>query len=325
MILKNGKRLDGMGDSMPIGSIVEYNGTDIPDGWEILPGDANVYIGPTEPTEGQEVWIKQGVNLLNIKTLKPQNGNRATVAFTDSGFNFTYIEPLVGSGEGYYTTDVCFKKGQTYYFHLTASDNVGVGNVRSSNEISGVDDDYIEWERGSNGFDFFATMDKDYNCFRIWMGNGNNGYANSGTVSDIMITGGEDASDYTPYVNKEIYVKTSDAYVKIYDEQDNMRVHSHQERLIGSWFGKPLYERTWSLTTPGTAGEIKDMIYYDGNNIGEVVRIDGMIDKQCPVNYFYDSSEHACTYAGLYAIRMTTQKYLNRPVHITVQYTRPTN
>jgi hypothetical protein len=34
MILKNGKRLDGMGDSMPIGSIIEYNGTDIPDGWE---------------------------------------------------------------------------------------------------------------------------------------------------------------------------------------------------------------------------------------------------------------------------------------------------
>ena len=34
MILKNGKRIDGMGDSMPIGSIIEYNGTDIPDGWE---------------------------------------------------------------------------------------------------------------------------------------------------------------------------------------------------------------------------------------------------------------------------------------------------
>lgn len=65
MILKNGKRLDGMGDSMPIGSIVEYNGTDIPDGWEILPGDANVYVGPVEPTEGQEIWIKRSKNLYN--------------------------------------------------------------------------------------------------------------------------------------------------------------------------------------------------------------------------------------------------------------------
>ena len=38
MILKNGKRLDGMGDSLPIGSIIEYNGTDIPDGWELVAG-----------------------------------------------------------------------------------------------------------------------------------------------------------------------------------------------------------------------------------------------------------------------------------------------
>lgn len=65
MILKNGKRIDGLGDNMPIGSIVEYNGTDIPDGWEILPGDANVYVGLEQPTEGQEVWIRRSKNLYN--------------------------------------------------------------------------------------------------------------------------------------------------------------------------------------------------------------------------------------------------------------------
>lgn len=40
MILKNGKRLDGMGDSMPIGSVIEYKGTDIPDGWEKVEEEA---------------------------------------------------------------------------------------------------------------------------------------------------------------------------------------------------------------------------------------------------------------------------------------------
>lgn len=34
MIVKNGKRLDGMGDSMPIGSIIEFDGTEVPDGWK---------------------------------------------------------------------------------------------------------------------------------------------------------------------------------------------------------------------------------------------------------------------------------------------------
>jgi hypothetical protein len=65
MILKNGKRIDGLGDNMPIGSIVEYNGTDIPDGWDILPGDANIYMGPVEPTEGQDVWMQLGDNLFD--------------------------------------------------------------------------------------------------------------------------------------------------------------------------------------------------------------------------------------------------------------------
>jgi hypothetical protein len=36
MILKNGKRLDGIADALPIGSIIEYDGTEIPDGWEVL-------------------------------------------------------------------------------------------------------------------------------------------------------------------------------------------------------------------------------------------------------------------------------------------------
>lgn len=41
MILKNGKRIDGIGDSMPIGSIIEYNGMEIPDGWEQFEEELN--------------------------------------------------------------------------------------------------------------------------------------------------------------------------------------------------------------------------------------------------------------------------------------------
>ena len=105
MILKNGKRIDGMGDSMPIGSIIEYNGTDIPDGWEILPGDANVYIGAEEPTEGQEVWISPTSNLYNPDTdielisqfRDHNNGGIANSSFYN-GIKIA-VEPL-----SYYTT-----------------------------------------------------------------------------------------------------------------------------------------------------------------------------------------------------------------------------
>lgn len=105
MILKNGKRLDGMGDSMPIGSIVEYNGTDIPDGWEILPGDANVYIGAEEPTDGQEVWISPTSNLYNPETdvelisqFRDYNNGRIANGSFHNGIKIA-VEPL-----SYYTT-----------------------------------------------------------------------------------------------------------------------------------------------------------------------------------------------------------------------------
>jgi len=110
MILKNGKRLDGMGDSMPIGSIVEYNGTDIPDGWEILPGDANVYIGPTKPTEGQEVWIKRNENLwdknyfLPAYTIDAETGIEREFLTTGCGTNYIEVKP---------NTDYVFKASQT--------------------------------------------------------------------------------------------------------------------------------------------------------------------------------------------------------------------
>ena len=55
MILKNGKRIDGMGDSMPIGSIIEYNGVEIPDGWEILPDEEGDIYSEEEHKIGR--WI----------------------------------------------------------------------------------------------------------------------------------------------------------------------------------------------------------------------------------------------------------------------------
>ena len=57
MILKNGKRIDGLGDSMPIGSIVEYKGTDIPDGWELVAGSDNDKINYIQCGFNESFWI----------------------------------------------------------------------------------------------------------------------------------------------------------------------------------------------------------------------------------------------------------------------------
>ena len=55
-------------DTLPLGAIVDFDGEEIPAGWEPAPEDATVYIGPNEPTGGQDVWIQKGKNLYNKKT-----------------------------------------------------------------------------------------------------------------------------------------------------------------------------------------------------------------------------------------------------------------
>lgn len=58
MILKNGKRVDGIADALPIGSVIEYNGTDIPDGWEVLPEEPNIDNSKYETQEHRiGTWI----------------------------------------------------------------------------------------------------------------------------------------------------------------------------------------------------------------------------------------------------------------------------
>lgn len=58
MILKNGKRVDGIADALPIGSVIEYNGTDIPDGWEVLPEGLNIDNSKYETQEHRiGTWI----------------------------------------------------------------------------------------------------------------------------------------------------------------------------------------------------------------------------------------------------------------------------
>ena len=46
------------GDTLPVGTIVEYDGDEVPAGYEEIPGVvARVVVSPTEPTTGEEIWF----------------------------------------------------------------------------------------------------------------------------------------------------------------------------------------------------------------------------------------------------------------------------
>lgn len=191
MILKNGKRIDGLGDNMPIGSVIEYNGTDIPDGWEVLPGDANVYIGSIKPTEGQEVWIQKGKNLFDknkvvrgeaygVDGVRVENINWSRSYFIKVQPNtvYSYSSQLI-SGKNEIQTTLAYWN----------SDKVWVGETYTTNLIE--------------------TITTPEDCEYIMVQ-----YRND-TLENIQLELGDKITDYEPYIDKKIHTKNDNG---VYEE-----------------------------------------------------------------------------------------------------------
>ena len=215
---------NGVGDSLPIGTIVEYTGENIPDGFEevIEPEDATVYVGPTEPTGGQDVWIQKGKNLFNSDSHIVSNGtfydwNNGSSATNNEYYgvkipvlpNTVYVsssdlEPGYWSSLCYWDKDMNFISGAAYnanYKVITTPSNCA----------------YIT----------FALM-KTYNWFQLEQGS---------TVTE-----------YEPYISKKIFVKNDNGgYEEVYNEEEhNKEIYSTEEQRIGTWIdGKTLYRKVY--------------------------------------------------------------------------------
>lgn len=242
MILKNGKRIDGMGDSMPIGSIIEYNGIDIPDGWEILPGDASVYVGVEEPTNGQEVWIQKSRNLFNINGEVNLSCSSGSIL---GGANVVSENVLTATQNTYYAHNVGQQftnlKGKTFTISAKVLSN-GTGK-------SGYIAIYEDYGRVA-GHNIYAGETSSFS----WTGKSDNiiiGFATASgenaQFTDIQIELGDERTEYEPYVAKKIYIKDNNGYEEFYNEEED--VYSQEERRIGTWLnGKPLYQKTMTIT-----------------------------------------------------------------------------
>lgn len=113
------------GDTLPVGTIVSFEGDEIPEGYEEVIGEeARVVISSTEPTTGEEVWIDDTNKKIYIKNDNDvyeefnnvivesgSNENGAWVKYSDGrmecwqryGLNITIDETFTYfGGQGYY-------------------------------------------------------------------------------------------------------------------------------------------------------------------------------------------------------------------------------
>jgi hypothetical protein len=322
MILKNGKRLDGMGDSMPIGSVIEYNGTDIPDGWEILPGDANVYVGSDLPTDKQEVWIKRGKNLISNNFFLWEPGHYAMEDGFKSSYKgrvrFSQLIPVSPNTTYYCNT---FKEG--YAFVIRAYDE----NKNFTYSIGGISDTNVFTTNSSAyyiGVAIYGLSNED-TTFKEYVS-----LLLSESITPLICLNSCDNKDYEPYIPREIRLKNtnSNAYEIFYCADDYGELqYSESETIIGKWLnGSPLYKRTYVVPSLGDVGTLT--VPFDIDDLHEVVNMYGSATNGA--TFFTLPSYRGAPGLGIiiYADRnngFTIEKESNRTdywAYLTIEYTK---
>ena len=103
---------------------------------------------------------------------------------------------------------------------------------------------------------------------------------------------------------------------------DKANIYNGNERLIGSWFGKPLYQRTYTGTSPSSTGSVNVIDLPSGLSNTRI--IDGYLDDGnsfLPLNW----GTYITTWVRQadHAIAMNvTNDFKSKSFNVTIQYTK---
>ena len=201
------------GDTLPVGSVVEYEGSTPPAGWSKLSDGGSVIVSSEEPTTGEEVWLEKGENLIDKNLLifgMELDGNGGTLARSN-----------------YYITPFIEIESNTIY------------TFKGAKSLKGADNYYKDY------------YDKDYNFissndFSTFTTPSNAKYVRFNGCSDFSIDLQLEKGE--KIIPKKIHTKTDNGYEEFYSEE-NREVYSTEEQRIGTWIdGKPLYRKAFAKT-----------------------------------------------------------------------------
>ena len=246
------------GDTLPVGTIVSFEGDEIPEGYEEVIGEeARVVISPTEPTTGEEVWIQKGKNLFN-----PNNVNY-NKWLSEAGELYTANEgDIVTSFIG-----VLPNINYTISGLIAAQWLVVCGYDINKNFVA-----LLLPSTGSSGISWTFKVPSNVAYIRC----GFSGFKSSET--DIQIELGDTATPYEPFTRK-IHIKNDNGvYEEFYDET-NREMYSTGEQKIGTWIdGKPLYRKVITMgALPNAAAKYTP---HGIQNLGTVVSLKGMAQSK---------------------------------------------
>jgi len=188
----------GLGDNVPAGTVVDYNGEEIPEGWELADEYASVYIGPNEPTDGQDIWIQKGKNLFDIRKLTIETGGGIT-------FTPKYADNLInasGTANSPYLYVLLPKFKPEHNFNIFLNGLQGTTqNILAGYTLYNADGSAIADFENKYSFDISS---QEFAYIKVWLKRGSNITMNS----DIQVLITYDNSNvYEPYIDKKVYLK----------------------------------------------------------------------------------------------------------------------
>lgn len=108
--------------------------------------------------------------------------------------------------------------------------------------------------------------------------------------------------------------------------------YSTSEQVIGTWFdGKPLYRKTFQVTSPSQTSSSTIIVSLDSNCV--IHNYDGYLETNAKARYklncWFSSSDYMYSYIDYIQcavkMRVSLDAYANRPLVITLEYTKTTD
>jgi hypothetical protein len=213
------------GDTLPVGTIVSFEGDEIPEGYEEVVGEeARVVISSTEPTTGEEVWIQKGKNLFNKNSVVVGYLNEDGSIDIENAYRTSAFITVIPNTT-YYKTKTDSVRSKFYDKNKKPLTN-------NYNDLG-----------GSGNFAFTTPENAYYLRVSLTIEN----------LDTLQIEQGDTATSYEPFTRK-IYTKNDNGVYEEFYNETNREVYSTSEQRIGTWIdGKPLYRKTIKYTTPNTS------------------------------------------------------------------------
>lgn len=343
-------------DTLPVGTIVEYNGQDIPEGWvdigngkiekqyQVIPtnaklengdstsatngytaeyiNDHSVVVSPTEPTGSarKKIWKQHSGNLLRLFN---SFGTSVGISITNNHDGSITLHGTATQDAFIQIGYITIKANTNYILTGTpeGSSSTTYFQYFDNANLSGNRQDYGEGAVISYSSEVAIPITV---CVRL-------GKNVEGKKFYPMINEGTEALPFEMYAEDKEYILNDDIYEK-FTPLNN--IYSSEETRIGTWItGQPLYRKVISL---GKANSVSSPVSLNEPTSKQVRRVEYSIYNNnnfinIPANC-YDKIDDVYSYAQLgvqnnsYVVYFKTNRTLSDYyiLEVTIEYTKNT-